>query len=1598
MSELKLGKVGVVNTEQIKGGIKKEQIKDKNLENIFDTIDVNKDGVIDADEMKKFQEDIANTAGNDKLSNKEAGKYLKQNNIKDVDKKDLLKFIDVLSQSSENIESSTVTEANGQKFVHIKYKDGTTETINPDRSTEIASQGENGETIVKHYDKDKKLTSQKTVDTDGNTEVTNYDGSGKPTKTETTAKGGNPVVTVNYEDGEPAASTVKDGTTLSEYVYDEAGEPVLTKKTENKGIPAKEKTTEFTYNEDGTTTAVITEADKVTTQTIKDDAVISETVKQGNKTTQTTLTENGREEVITEGNTVTKNTYNADNKKLSQEQTIDGQTYTVEYDGNGNTKGVVVQNGESPAAIAKKFGCSLEDLLNANPEAVKGKAPNQYFVVGADIKIPGEMDAAKFAKLNEGRQTKEQAIAGYQAYADEVKQVEEEAAARKPITFTNKDYNTYEEMAKALFKREGNENPSKLQMKQRIEDLQKTNPDIKDGELKGKKVTANVAQEMHDRVAGREQSIKEFKENVETRKQGEAIANKFYQIKEDNRGLNSMKKMQELLDNEVTADNIIAVLDAYDKDSVNHGDSSIIYTVTSEIGAGGTPQQKKVLTTIMDKLCEAAKKAGVSDEDIQHAKSEFETSMNKEMNATMRRTNPKDMEKAVDFLRGAIVARKTGGAEDMSDADAIAQFNSDFAATDADAQKMYADAREEEGWTAKVGDTVCGWFGCTTIDDMDAKLGKNASDVKRLAAAAGDEAEFKKIYKEVFGVEFDKNKIAARDNALANYQQAQNLSSTINITSGILKKAGSLDYAGLRNEVKEKFQYDDSTLDSIIQGYADNLGVKISTDAEKQEMLTRFLQETQENAAAGYRDTTKGKTIEQLGKDLDLLTKSAFGTNDIVKDVIQFNENQQTTEMVTEAAFEIAGTVALQFVPGLGQAAAARLALSAAKWGTKAVKVANYAAKAEKAFNTAKNIQKGTQFTSKVASKAAQVATKMANAGVATMGVDLSNGKSVKEATQKTLMNMSFAGVGAGSSMLAPKLMQTFGMSNALATEVAEEIINAAGTYGITKLEGGEYGKQDAFIDFAAGLIMSRISHVKSPSVKGAADGVDLTPPAPAPAPHGVKAAPGETYVSSHEIKLDAPPKDVLDVKPEGSTISWSEANKPVKPEAPVPKENVLDHATVDGASTPGGKLGEAKFETAKQQVKEELPAATPKRTAQIHDEADKLQVQSRQQGREIKHIISDEVKYVEIGKERIDIATADAETLARARKAVSGYADGTRNKEGLLKAIDERIEQLSQNNAASVKTVSKHPEIDTAAFDEMFDKSGFKRTSSDQQGITVDKLGAGKFAKYQEELKALCDAAQTDAQLDMLANRVKSFRSDPQRKAFMDIIEERRTQIKSQPAVEVVHEAPSAPVETPKPAKSTEVVSEINKNVAQTSDGILAGKKGALSPHDAATLEDYLVNQLKTTEDIENFMTQLKERVGVDEKGVMHKYEVQGKDHAADIMQKAETKLKNIKAHQADFEATTGKIDDAIANNKGLSGDDLNTIRAFSQKSNSVEELQQLVDKMSSSKAIKSFGGSKKLIAEMRDKIDLLKAKAAANTSAPKAHGSADLAGGGNG
>lgn len=1105
---LNKGKNGKVDLEQFKGGLKREQIKDENLLAIFDAID---DGnhVLDEKEINGLKEMLKKYAKNANLSNKEADAYLKalfgdKKELK-VTNEDLFNFLGGLNENSKNIKKSEVVEENGHKVVQTEYKDGTIEKL--DQTSGKKTIVKNNKTLT--YDKEDNLLSEEYFDSDGNSVKTTYE-NGKPKRRITTDKDNTFTETVTYKDGKQEGRLVQNDEGYEYYVQSENGEQLV--KKVNFGENSDDAvTTEYEYNEDGTVNETVTTAQHTVMRVKNGDTVVSES--------QTEYNDDGTrvERFTDENGNVTENILNSDGKRLKQTKTVDGETYTVEYDGEGHTK-VIVQNGESIAKIAKIFGFEPDEIIDLNSEKVKQKGSTKYFLVGDEILIPKELEADDPALS--GRKSSEETVSDYEKDMEarrarrreeerkrqEEQQAQDEVKNRKPITFTC-GQKTFEEAARQLFKNEGVENPTARQVKQRIEELKKYNPDIKDGELKGKKIKGGVSQKVYDRVVKKQKEVAEINKNIKINKQAKVIAENLYKVCDDNAAAIDKKAFWTEL-NKINKDNVIQVLDNYDKVIEKHTeDTSLMDTICSEVGASYA-NRKKALTHIINKLSEAAKAAGVSNAEINHAKKSFLDSMNKEFDK-VGRVDTKDMEKAVDFLRGAAAAAKIHkDTPEVSTQEAMDKFvngrevqdehgNKTKAGglvdVDREAQKTYKDAREAEGWVAKTGDWVCGLFGCTTIADMDKKLGKHASDVKKLAKLAEnkDEAGFKKMYKQIFGIDFNPKAIQARETAQENYEAAAMFDSSYKAFATLENKTKNKDYAAARNEIKTAFGFEDSDMDALIEQFAQSKGLDTASNADKKYVLDQFIRESKQTYLQEFHKISKGKNLEQMAKDVDLLTKSAYGTNDIVKDVLKFNENQQMTEMVTSAAFEIAGTVALQFVPGLGQVAAARLAVSAAKWGAKGIKVANMANKAYKAAAAIQKVQ--------TASKAAMVGTQMVNAGVATAAVNLSNKKSVEDTMRKTLMNMSFAGVGATSSLLAPKLMQAFGITNkALANEIAEEIINMAGSYGVTKVAGDNYGETDAFIDFASGLLISRLSHIKTHKTKPSGeDGKTIIPPKP---------------------------------------------------------------------------------------------------------------------------------------------------------------------------------------------------------------------------------------------------------------------------------------------------------------------------------------------------------------------------------------------------------------------------------------------------------------------------------------------------------------------
>lgn len=1073
----KNSKFGEIDFSKLKSGITKEELgiqEGSVLESIWKSIDINQEGdskdKLDRQELNRFIEIIKGlcdpkSKGDTNLSTGEAKNFETKEGEKlgGEHKEELLTFLSKLSELTKGVakvETETTTN-----IEIITYEDGHSEQIKPDGSKTIISK--DGKTITEKdaYDK----TTKETIKTDDGETVVEYEANSTNPKKKT-IKSGNSEFVILYVQGKPIkkTTTIKETGEVQEFEF--VGEQPVLRKTINP------KTGETVVYDDGkpSSRTVATETNEGTR--------VSNTVHNGNNSTEN-VSLNGKDRY--------------------QKKIIDGEEYEVRYDENGNTTGVIVQYGESIKAIADKFDVKPEYLVKANAHLLKGG--KRSFNAGDEIVIPRKMEADEYAKAQKGRKDAEGAKAEYRAAVER----QRAETARRAAEAAQREAQ-YKELGLINHKGEGNKivgHYSKTNRKEEFTVIGQCNNGrtlarSKNGKLVVIAYNGVILKSEYVKNPEKYEEARKYNENVKTRKNAENLANQFYKIADKNEGFASMAKMQALLNNNINANNIVAFLDAYDREKTRQGDSSIIDTVTSEIGAGASKQQRKVLMTILEKLCQAAKKAGVSDGDIAKAKKDFIYSLNKEF-AELRRTNPKDMEKAIDFLRGAIAAKQTSNVEKMDDKTAIDSFNSSFGEENASAQTAYNEARGKDGWSwsARTGDTVCGWFGCNTIEEMEAKLGKNAKAVKELANSK-TEAEFKAKYKQVFGIDFDPQKIAAADAAAANYAMAQGLNQSLKIYNALLSKANVQKLTELENSIKSSLKMNDEQFNTLKNGIYSNC----KTDSDKHQALQQYLRSAKQSLTTEYQKISKGKTLAQMEKDSQLVLKSAFGTNDIGKDVAQFTQNMATTEMVTDMAGDIALTVALSFVPGGAAWGAAKMAATATKWGSKGLKFARIMKKTAVAFNKVKKFEQGAKWarqaekgskTAKVLNITTKGAASVKNAVVGTAIYETSaTNHTFDEIKEKCINNGIYGALGAGASELAPKLMQMFKISNSFATEIAEEIINAVGSLGVETAKGGEYGSTDAVIDIVSGVLMARLSHVGSaksnPKTKSAASNSDL--------------------------------------------------------------------------------------------------------------------------------------------------------------------------------------------------------------------------------------------------------------------------------------------------------------------------------------------------------------------------------------------------------------------------------------------------------------------------------------------------------------------------
>ena len=1640
------------------GGIIREAKNEKNEsifsddeKKIFDAVDKNggkANGVLDEEELNKFLEDLKNAAGNGRLSKREANKFLKEHGLKDIDPKTLFSFVDKISQSSENINSCKMDDEGN---IIIEYKDDKTETINSENQTSTI-QSKDGK-ITEEYNAARELTKKTVKENETDSTTTEYSGvdkDGNPIRTKETvisekeaedpskkekttttttfekgkkkeiitSKNNGIVITTTLDENEKPKTEVETQGEYTEIHREYVDKkPRETKRFENKGLDTQKEYT-YEYSKDGTEVkeSISELGGKKSTVTVKKDKVlISQDITEPGKTTKVSQNKKGgyTEEITYDGENKktikTTNELNSEMKRLSQTKQVGTKQYQLTYDGTGNTTGIIVQNGESPAAIAKKFGVPLDKLLEANADKLNGK---KYFAVGEEIKIPREMEADE--KVLRGRKDAQGAKA---EYAQEQARIQAEREARRQqIAAENKIYKQL-----GLKNRKGAGTT--------IHD-NKGNAYTVIGQAGFGRTIARKGKSIHviahdgvdlktSYVAADVRFVREGKKRIVVKGRayytdGAARDRHGRMTVTDWTGktaiLSGGKSKTDLSDRVILKNNYVEATDALDagRGKKTYLDNGIQYVKSSdgkywyfnEKGQAINAEQveKQVAEKVAADLDDAADgwffgagtdealmskaNAGISSPGILSkieahyqnkgfkANSEYKTAYEAFQGSELQRsevyvnnaqlvkndaiqdqsrrdeiisTNITEYGKTNENLQAGLDA--IGNRTDFENANEAAQkynqekgYNPQFknqspintliyGQSDGDAESIRAAnnklidpqenfltskeitrtlaeegvyfLQEAKGHTIMQGskaedkaaalesnnadvyammDTLLKEKGEPSLKDtVDnarlATVGYGNFDADERAKLALDElmsslnytksAESTSVGSMTMGTAFSStaSKISNSQNAglsintlykvlnsPESYQKFKELVNTNPDLKKYLTKIG-FDESKLLFEAKStnlsqdkidnnkalvevmrhailqnrsEFQNitgQEGAIDSFLNRFRTTYGLGITRKTlSLLGQNSNYMLHNLELAAEGKLTDSKGTPIsfEDYAKELNISTQA----------MEEANVTYQTHQAYARMGLDVATTIAT-----IPVGAGAIKILSTVANGVKTFKVVQTLDAAGKTVKEI-GVVKKLADAQKLATTTAKAFLAESKAGQATIQV-AQNLTSSANIAKSTTMGLTNGTVMYGKERLN-QVTSTQGDNMVARSEAENNFASNSAAAGV----GFHVGAGVAPLDDlgAVGRALGAATEITSDAATSAAINYAQT---------------GEAFVSKEDMATSI----IFNVAGHTSVGKGHSKTPQVEP------QGVLEHATGNGSHQSGGKLNPEKMDLARQQVADVAQHGTPQEVAQVYSESRLQGSQSRSQGRELGQIVEDNAEFVSIGKERIALDSSDFEALARAKKEVSNWTDGTRNKEAILEKINNRMNEISAGQV--------HPTT---------------------------------------------------------------------------------------------------------PARGVDVVEHINDKVNQNAEHILDGNTGAIGSHDAATLRDQLANNLKSEGEIEQFIADIKQRVGVDEKGNMHVYQVQGKDHAADLVSAAEKKLKDIRANKANLQEASDILDRANAAGKGLSEDELKTLKTVAGKMTDPESLQTLIDKMKSNKKIKGHSGAKKAIGEMEAQVQKLK------------------------
>ena len=948
--------IQIFNSFNMNGGETLDNVELLKAMDYFGNLDTDGDGKLSKKELEKgaqYLNSQLSLEGKDAIKSKDLKNFIK-NIVKATGDNATVNVDEMFSFDEgdldiQNVTGSKTEENDGVKSTVLIYDDGREVTTNPGGTYNVKNTDENGTVVTQFYSAGNKLLRETSVDADNNTRITDYDPNQSeqvPLKSVSTVDNGAHRYEINYVDGKPSTGTytTDGGSTVEVYEY-KNDERRITSRVENKG-QEEQKSIHYSYS-DGTIQAEVLDEDGVRYQVLDSDYnVVSEeaVLKTGIIINKEPVDGGLTKETVSDVNIGRTSTtiYTPEHNRVSQTVDVNGTKYEVQYDGSGNTN-IVVQNGESPAVIAKKFGCTLEDLKSLNADKLHGKGENSYFMVGDTIKIPGELDAD--AAVLQGRDSKNQAVSKYQKYQEMVQQADAALEARKDYsrTFTNTTYDTFEQQARACFAREGNNNPNKYELKLRINELKELNPNIKDGELKGKKIAATFARETYASI-GEGQIQREEERQVQNAKQEAAeaapLAQDMYTAISDHSAGVSEQSFKDALA-KVDKDNVVGVLEAYDKLSP---DETLVEAIFDEWG-NSDATKSKASKTIINALYDRAVSSGVAKEHAAQLRDDALSELGKAScgDTDKLEARVKTMVATINTAEHVTKEERTSKVTDNSGM----RENTVNAGNEAlsENRQNLQDQLDRDGWCADLYEGLKWCVGSDNLDEnVKADLDKFGGYIKELqdAKAKGGDAAFDAKFKEIFGVNYDPNLARGYSKMQNDYANASAL--TVQMQGFDKTFASSINGQDSYGTMVQKYgDYIKSMSPDITDGNAavengialamekDGLDFSKATEAQKKEYLQNILLDTQEGLKTELEKYTRGKSLDTMKKDLDQACVSVFGNKgDIVSRVNNYIASQQQGGAMTAMAIKVAGAVAITCLTGgLGTAALGTAVLSA---------------------------------------------------------------------------------------------------------------------------------------------------------------------------------------------------------------------------------------------------------------------------------------------------------------------------------------------------------------------------------------------------------------------------------------------------------------------------------------------------------------------------------------------------------------------------------------------------------------------------------------------------------------------------------------------